>query len=199
MNRAVLKIALAGVAGTGKTALANDLMGAGEAYNRRAAVRIVDAFAIEPIAAFDLIFLTSLAAACDNQEGAKDLQEQDSRIRAALARGGAAYNVLYGTHPERMAQAIWCIEKHLAPTQAVHPVHTAENTNNAINSAKNEGQSAINLLITLPINPNPNHSPQLVAQWVWACEKCSDPACEHRLLSDLLAKRAAPDPTPASY
>lgn len=25
--------------------------------------------------------------------------------------------------------------------------------------------------------------------WVWACEKCSDPVCEHRLLSDLLAKR----------
>ena len=25
--------------------------------------------------------------------------------------------------------------------------------------------------------------------WVWACDKCSDPACEHRLLSDLLASR----------
>ncbi len=26
--------------------------------------------------------------------------------------------------------------------------------------------------------------------WVWACDKCSDPTCEHRLLSDLLASRA---------
>jgi nicotinamide riboside kinase len=25
--------------------------------------------------------------------------------------------------------------------------------------------------------------------WVWACDKCSDPACEHRLLSDLLLNR----------
>ena len=25
--------------------------------------------------------------------------------------------------------------------------------------------------------------------WAWACDKCSDPACEHRLLSDLLASR----------
>ncbi|HEY3048981.1 MAG TPA: hypothetical protein VGJ72_16155 [Polaromonas sp.] len=25
--------------------------------------------------------------------------------------------------------------------------------------------------------------------WVWACDKCSDPQCEHRLLSDLLAQR----------
>jgi len=28
--------------------------------------------------------------------------------------------------------------------------------------------------------------------WVWVCDKCSDPVCEHRLLSDLLAQRAAP-------
>ncbi|MDI1273571.1 hypothetical protein [Polaromonas sp.] len=25
--------------------------------------------------------------------------------------------------------------------------------------------------------------------WVWACDTCSDPACERRLLSDLLARR----------
>jgi hypothetical protein len=28
------------------------------------------------------------------------------------------------------------------------------------------------------------------AAWSWACEKCSDPACEHRLFSDLVAKRS---------
>jgi energy-coupling factor transporter ATP-binding protein EcfA2 len=26
--------------------------------------------------------------------------------------------------------------------------------------------------------------------WVWACDKCSDPQCEHKLLTDLLQKRA---------
>lgn len=26
--------------------------------------------------------------------------------------------------------------------------------------------------------------------WVWSCEKCSDPACEHRLFTGLLDKRA---------
>ena len=26
--------------------------------------------------------------------------------------------------------------------------------------------------------------------WVWVCDKCSDPVCEHRLLSDLLVQRA---------
>jgi hypothetical protein len=27
--------------------------------------------------------------------------------------------------------------------------------------------------------------------WVWMCEKCSDPGCEHRLLTTLLAQRAS--------
>ena len=27
--------------------------------------------------------------------------------------------------------------------------------------------------------------------WVWVCDKCSDPVCEHRMLSDLLASRQA--------
>jgi hypothetical protein len=31
--------------------------------------------------------------------------------------------------------------------------------------------------------------------WTWICDKCSDPACEHRLLSDLLAQRANSMPT----
>jgi hypothetical protein len=28
--------------------------------------------------------------------------------------------------------------------------------------------------------------------WSWPCDKCSDPACEHRLFSDLLAGRRTP-------
>jgi hypothetical protein len=27
------------------------------------------------------------------------------------------------------------------------------------------------------------------AAWSWSCDKCSDPACEHKLFSDLIAKR----------
>ena len=33
--------------------------------------------------------------------------------------------------------------------------------------------------------PQPDPRP-----WRWACDKCSDPGCEHKLLSDLLAQRA---------
>ena len=31
--------------------------------------------------------------------------------------------------------------------------------------------------------------------WTWVCDKCSDPTCEHRLLSDLVAQRANSVPT----
>jgi len=27
------------------------------------------------------------------------------------------------------------------------------------------------------------------ARWAWACDKCSDPACEHRLFTELVAQR----------
>ena len=32
------------------------------------------------------------------------------------------------------------------------------------------------------------------ATWVWACDNCSDPQCERRLLSDLLAARSSTAP-----
>ena len=33
--------------------------------------------------------------------------------------------------------------------------------------------------------------------WVWMCDKCSDPQCEHQLLTALLAQRGSVDSTPA--
>ena len=30
------------------------------------------------------------------------------------------------------------------------------------------------------------------ASWTWPCEKCSDPECEHKLFSDLMARRDPP-------
>ena len=42
----------------------------------------------------------------------------------------------------------------------------------------------------------PEHQTPLMAApdrstkpWTWMCDKCSDPQCEHRLLTDLLAQR----------
>jgi hypothetical protein len=32
-------------------------------------------------------------------------------------------------------------------------------------------------------------------RWNWACDKCSDPACEHRLFQDLLSSRQLREPS----
>ncbi len=48
--------------------------------------------------------------------------------------------------------------------------------------------SALKLPETKPEAP-PDEISNPRKPWVWACEKCSDPACEHRLLSDLLLNR----------
>jgi hypothetical protein len=37
----------------------------------------------------------------------------------------------------------------------------------------------------------PSNSAQARRPWVWACDTCSDPDCERRLLSNLLASRAS--------
>ena len=37
---------------------------------------------------------------------------------------------------------------------------------------------------------DPDDGPQPTrTTWAWTCDKCSDPACEHRLFSDLVAGR----------
>ena len=83
----------------------------------------------------------------------------DQSIRLALAQTGTAYEVLYGTTQERLAQALQMVEKRLVkPSTASQLPH---------------------------IQIAPTYKP-----WVWLCDKCSDPQCEHKLLTQLLAQRA---------
>jgi hypothetical protein len=84
-------------------------------------------------------------------------QAADTAIRAALIDAQIAFQVLYGSHEERLTQAREAIE-NLLPAQ------------------------------TRP-QPQPQHRPETKKPWVWLCDKCSDPQCEHRLLTDLLASR----------
>lgn len=82
-------------------------------------------------------------------------RDADHGIRSALNRLGSAYDVLYGTAEERLAQALALIENRLGNATGLAPARPAH-----------------------------GYKP-----WMWACEKCSDPQCEHRLLTDLLASR----------
>jgi hypothetical protein len=83
-------------------------------------------------------------------------------LRTDLHRHNISYQVLYGTSEECLAQALQTIQRRL-PTQSF-------------------GEDSA------PKAPADQTSSQN-AKWVWACDKCSDPLCEHRLLSSLLASR----------
>ena len=95
----------------------------------------------------------------------------DQSIRLALARTGAAYEVLYGTTQERLAQVLQMVEvkvKLVRPlAQPLMQPATAVTSQN------------------FQTEPAPAHKP-----WVWLCDKCSDAQCEHKLLTQLLTQRA---------
>jgi len=153
----VLKIAVAGAPSTGKHQLASDLERALKGAGRDAQVAMTEPSAPSGSAASHTDHAGyGLTLLCGLESAEAAGQAADQSIRSALAAAGTAYCVLYGSAPQRLAQALAAVERLL-----------------------------------------PGSSPRKQAPagrskaWVWVCDKCSDPACEHRLLSDLLAQRAA--------
>ncbi len=88
-------------------------------------------------------------------------EPMDALLRAALGRAGIAYKVIYGLGPERLHNAL-----------------------NALNALLPCGKPGL-----APADDTTERNIQDTTKWVWACDTCSDPQCERRLLSDLLAKR----------
>jgi nicotinamide riboside kinase len=76
----------------------------------------------------------------------------DALLRSLLQRAGVAYQVVYGSGPQRLHGAL----QALAATRVLPPERVSRD-------AGADSQRA----------------------WTWVCEKCSDPACEHRLFSRL--------------
>jgi hypothetical protein len=76
-----------------------------------------------------------------------------TQCRAALAAQGCAFQVLYGSGPQRLEAALRAVDSaHKGALRQPLPPHPAERTARLRN---------------------------------WACEKCSDPECEHRLFTAL--------------
>ena len=84
----------------------------------------------------------------------------DELMRAALRQTGTGYQVIYGSDEESLAQVMRAIEK----LKVASPIPAAPSKQNL------RGHGG-------------------VAGWVWSCDKCSDPQCEHRLLTTLLEQR----------
>jgi hypothetical protein len=79
----------------------------------------------------------------------------DALVREALARADVGFRTVYGRGEERLANAIAAIDPFIAPWVPGLASPGA---------AASEGASRA---------------------WVWTCDKCSDPECEHRLFTSL--------------
>jgi hypothetical protein len=163
----VLKIAVTGAPLTGKRQLAAALDCALKISGHEATVAVTDAASLPAdLPSFGLTLLMGLEEAQATTTADERRQHQhsaDQSIRAALSHAGIPYRVMYGTAEQRLARALEAAQS-LRPRA---PTFTRS---------------------TPGATPSPQKSRKA---WVWVCEKCSDPACEHRLLSDLLAERAA--------
>ena len=85
---------------------------------------------------------------------------QDQELRDELARLGQSFHVIYDRGDARLQQALAAITRNFT----MHSI--AENS-----------------LFSRPKGPSALRNSE---NWSWACEKCSDPACEHQLFSRLL-------------
>lgn len=175
----MLKLALVGAPHTGKSALATALDEAlkTSACAASACVVIVPApLPAASLAGYALVLLMGLEPPVRgpdmgdlpalNAQMNEMREAADQSIRTALLQAGVPYRVIYGSAEERLAHALAALEPLLKTAgQRLRQSH------GAAGGPDNAGK-------TRP--------------WVWVCDKCSDPQCEHRLLSDLLAGRARP-------
>ena len=125
------------------------------------------AFAFAHQRLFDMTLLTGLDLPWVpdglQRDGPHVREPIDAMVRAALQVAGIAYKVIYGQEEERLHNALLALGPD---THSVDPVLLAAQM------ARTQGQYALNQ-----------------GRTVWACDKCSDADCEHRLFTDLLNGR----------
>ena len=149
-------IALIGAPGTGAAALTRELQHCVAAD----AARIVCATAAEDCTGAALTLLMGLDLPCPPAQQ-PDRDAADARLRAALARAGLRYQVVYGQGERRIG--------------------------NALNAIKNIATGAYPSSATGTFESNIGTRTARLRDW--NCEKCSDPQCEHRLFTSLVAQR----------
>jgi nicotinamide riboside kinase len=98
------------------------------------------------------------------RDGPQVREPVDALVRAALHSAGVAYKVVYGQGEERLNNALLALGWE---DKVANPLHhtmmsAAQTTRTQAQYALNRGRTA------------------------WACDKCSDAECEHRLFTDLL-------------
>lgn len=157
----MLKIALLGAPHTGKSQLAAALTASLKACGCQAVVVVADTPALQ--AELVSYDLTLLMGLDSAIAPLREQEAADLSIRATLTHAGIPYRVVYGGGEKRLDHALLALDRFLP-------------------DGMRQGRNAIPAGIERCKKAQP---------WVWICDKCSDPQCEHRLLTDLLDRRAS--------
>lgn len=159
----MLKIALLGAPHTGKSALASGLNSAVKASAWPAIIRIEADILALPVAlpSYDLVLLTGLETAINTH--------REALLPAA------------GQQAQIVADA--SIRTALADARISYRVLYGR-------SEERLAQACDALQSLLP-QAQPGRIRAPTKPWFWSCDKCSDPQCEHRLLTALLTQRSS--------
>jgi len=98
----------------------------------------------------------------------------DAMLRAALQNAGVAFTVIYGEGEERLNNALLALgwDKKNASSLGDLSLNASRSASlREAQTTRNQAQYALNR-----------------GRTTWACDKCSDAECEHRLFSDLLQR-----------
>lgn len=166
----MLKIALLGAPCTGKSLLASGLNSAANASAWPATIVVLQAqdpaLPVTP-ADYDLVLLTGL---------------ED----AAAAPHSGADQAPASPQAQQMADA--AIRAALTSARISYRVLYGRSEERLAQAC--EALQSLLPTLPMPAPPGPIRAHKKPTPWVWPCEKCSDPQCEHRLLTTLLAQRA---------
>lgn len=164
----MLKIALLGASHTGKSALASGLNSAAKASAWPAVIHIKTDHPLLSAAlpGYDLVLLTGL-------ETAVHPQDRPAAAASQQAREAADASIRAALVDARMAYRVLYGRSDERLAQAYAAIQSL--------LAPTQAPSRLGLI----------RATQKPAPWVWLCDKCSDPQCEHKLLSALLAERTS--------
>lgn len=164
-----MNIAVLGAPHTGRTVLAGALDAALGPRGHRVQLVATENIS-DPQGKFDLTLLCGLDLPLfegpDPERQADGRQIADAELRAALAQHSVNFQVVYGLGPDRLANAL----------RAVEGFEFARVSSGKTFSGACDG----------PPGPPLTTAARALDKWQSACEKCSDPACEHRIFTQLI-------------
>ena len=141
-----------------------------DASLRNFAIAHQRSYAITLLAGLDLPWMADGL----QRDGPHTQEAADSLLRSALGRASLDYQVVYGTGPARLENALRAIDAICAITDTLE-----------VNATPSIANCSYGTRARTLFSSKKQENPAKAAIWKWPCDKCSDPDCEHRLFTRL--------------